>query len=138
MIILERCPQCESLYCGPAACRFTGLKNNGRTRRTANLRLGSSDPLGAMAATGSDAQAHHYAAPQANHTGVVQNPDGEADLHSDTPAVAAPVSVPISISTNPQFLSDAFAPDPLGAAMTKLKKEMEEILKGETDAAGRP
>jgi len=26
----------------------------------------------------------------------------------------------------------------LSAAMTKLKKEMEEILKGETDAAGRP
>ena len=146
MLILYRCPQCESLYCGPAACRFTGLKNNGRAGEAlAGMNARSGAMCNGQRSADADQPreaptpaAHHYAAPQASHTGVVQNPDGEADLHSDTPAVAAPMSVPISISTNPQFLSDAFAPDPLGEAMTKLKKEMEEILKGETDAAGRP
>jgi hypothetical protein len=22
-----KCPQCESMYCGPIACRFSGIKN---------------------------------------------------------------------------------------------------------------
>ena len=58
---MTRCPQCESLYCGPYACRFSGIPNNqinGNAHRTANLRLASLDRLGEMAATGSDERTH--------------------------------------------------------------------------------
>ena len=122
MLILYRCPQCESLYCGPAACRFTGLKNNGRAGEALagmNARRGamcngqrSRDQLREAPTPA----AHHHAAPQA----VV----GQTTAMADEPGNPEP--------------GPAVAALDLREAMTKLKKEMEDILKGETDAAGRP